>query len=147
MTSLSPTIDTIIPGRVLPVIDIDNAAFFEAAARGALIIQRCRDTGLHQYYPRPASIHTMGEVEWVTVEGKGTVYSFTIIRKNPADPVFAKQVPYAIALIELPEGVRIMGNITGCEIEDIHIGLAVQVYFRPVDEAGAIHLPFWKPAA
>jgi uncharacterized OB-fold protein len=146
MTTLTQ-VDGQIAGRVLPVIDADNAAFFEAAARGELVIQRCKETGQYQYYPRAASVYTMGEIEWVKVAGKGKVYSFTIVRKNPADPVFAKLCPYAMVLVELPEGARIFGNLTGCEVEEVKIGMDVEVYFSQADEAGKVFLPFWRPAA
>ena len=146
MTTLTD-VDGVIAGRGLPVVDQDSAPFFEAAARGELVIQRCKETGRYQHYPRAGSVYTMGEIEWVKVAGKGTVYSFTIVRKNGADPVFAKLCPYAIAMVELPEGVKIFGNLTGCEAEDVKIGMEVEVYFTPVDEAGTIHLPFWRPVA
>ena len=146
MTALT-SVDGVIAGRGLPVVDADTAPFFEAAARGELVIQRCKESGQYQYYPRAGSVYTMGEVEWVKVPGKGKVYSFTIVRKNPADPVFAKLCPYAIVMVELPEGVKIFGNLTGCEAEDVKIGMEVEVYFTAADEAGTIHLPFWRPAA
>ena len=38
-------------------------------------------------------------------------------------------------------------NIVDCAPKDVKIGMAVEVYFTPVDEAGTIHLPFWRPAA
>jgi uncharacterized OB-fold protein len=50
-------------------------------------------------------------------------------------------------MVELPEDVKIFGNLTGCEAEDVKIGMEVEVYFTAVDEAGAINLPFWRPAA
>lgn len=146
MTTLN-TVDGVIAGRGLPVVDADNAPFFEAAAKGELVIQRCKESSQYQYYPRAGSVYTMGEIEWVRVPGKGKVYSFTIVRKNPADPVFAALCPYAIVLVELPEGVKIFGNLTGCEAEDVRIGMDVEVYFSAVDEAGTIHLPFWRPVA
>ncbi|RYI17914.1 MAG: DNA-binding protein [Acetobacteraceae bacterium] len=145
MTTLSQ-VDGVIAGRGLPVVDIDNAPFFEAAARGELVIQRCKETGQYQYYPRAGSVYTMGEIEWVKVAGKGKVYSYTIIRKNPADPAWAPLVPYAVVMVELPEGVRIFGNLTGCEAEDVTIGMNVEVYFTAANEDGTIHLPCWKPA-
>jgi uncharacterized protein len=147
MSSDSLSVDGILPGRVMPVVDVDNQAFFDAAAAGKLVIQRCKETGLYQWYPRAGSIHTMGEVEWVEASGKGSIYSFTIVRKNPADPAFGKLVPYAIAMVELEEGVHMMGNVTGVAMEDIKIGMPVEVYFGKLDEAGTVHMPFWRPAA
>ncbi len=145
--TLASAIDDILPGRTLPVINVDTAPFFEAAAEGRLVLQRCKETGRFQWYPRACSIYTFGEVEWVEASGKGRVYSFTIVRNNAVDPVFRDLVPYAIGLIELPEGVRMMGNITGCDLKDIHVGMEVEVYFAPMNADRSIHMPFWKPAA
>jgi uncharacterized OB-fold protein len=147
MSNETSTIDGVLAGRVLPVVHEDNRPFFEAAARGELLLQRCKETGKFQYYPRACSIYTFGEVEWVKASGKGKVYTYTVVRRNPADPVFSKLVPYVIASIDLPEGVRMFGNIVGCAPEDVHIDMDVEVYFPAVNEAGDLHLPFWRPAA
>jgi uncharacterized protein len=71
------------------------------------------------------------------------VYSFTIIRQQHAAP-FRDLVPYVVAMIELDEGVRLMGNIVGCAPETVAVGLPVEVFFAPVAEDVA--LPFWRPA-
>jgi len=146
MTNEPSMIDGVLPGRALPVVNDDNRPFFEAAARGELLLQRCKDTGRFQHYPRASSIYTFGEVEWAPASGKGKVYSYTVLRRNPADPVFSKLVPYIVAAIDLPEGVRMLGNITGCDPEDVHVHMDVEVYFPAVNEAGDLHLPFWRPA-
>jgi uncharacterized OB-fold protein len=71
------------------------------------------------------------------------VYTYTIVRQNRTPP-FAGLVPYAVAIIELEEGVRMMSNVIDCPVEDLHIGMAVEVVLLPVDDA--IGLPFWRPA-
>jgi uncharacterized protein len=144
MSTATP-IDGFVAGRTLPVVDQDNRRFFEAAARGELVLQRCKETGLFQHYPRACSIYTCGEIEWVVVPGRGKVYTYTIVHQNASDAAFAKLVPYAIGIIELAEGVRLMGNIVGCALDDLRVDMPVQVYFSPIDEAREIHLPFWRP--
>jgi uncharacterized OB-fold protein len=140
------TIDGLLDGRVLPQIIQDNREFFEGAARGELLMQRCVETGKLQYYPRAASMYTMGPVEWVKMSGKGKINTFTVVRQNGPDPVFAPLCPYVIAAIDLDEGVRMFGNVTGIDPDEVYFEMPVEVYFSKVDEATGIHLPFWKPA-
>jgi uncharacterized OB-fold protein len=49
-------------------------------------------------------------------------------------------------MIDVAEGVRMMSNVTGCALEDVKIGMAVEVYFSCVSESLQIFLPFWRPA-
>jgi uncharacterized OB-fold protein len=75
-------------------------------------------------------------VEWVEASGRGSVYSFTVIRQNYSRP-FRDWIPYVVALVDLEEGPRVMTNIVGCEPDAVHIGMAVRAQFATVsDEAG-----------
>lgn len=53
--------------------------------------------------------------------------------------------PYAVAMVQLPEGVRMMSNIVGCKLEDISVGMAVQVTWQPLSDGR--HLPQFEPAS
>jgi uncharacterized OB-fold protein len=90
-------------------------------------------------------MYTYGEVEWVAVEGVGVVHSFTIVRMNAVDPVFSTLVPYCVAMVDLPEGVRFLTNITDVDVDSVSIGMPVEVHFAPLDEGGTVHMPFWRP--
>jgi uncharacterized OB-fold protein len=147
MTLLSDAIAKEIPGRPVPFVDADNKAFYEGCARGELWIQRCVDTKKFQFYPRPCSVYTGGQVEWVKSSGKGTVHTFSVIRRNYPEPYFEPFTPYVVAMIDVAEGVRMMSNVIGCALEDIKIGMAVEVYFGCVSEALQLFLPFWRPAS
>jgi len=147
MTLLSDAIAKEIPGRPVPFVDADNKAFYEGCARGELWIQRCVDTKKFQFYPRPCSVYTGGQVEWVKSSGKGTVHTFSVIRRNYPEPYFEPFTPYVVAMIDVAEGVRMMSNVIGCALEDIKIGMTVEVYFGCVSEALQLFLPFWRPAS
>ncbi len=58
--------------------------------------------------------------------------------------VFANDMPYVDAAIELEEGPRMLGMITGCELEDVKVDMPVEVYFEDVTDEFA--LPKFKPA-
>ena len=53
--------------------------------------------------------------------------------------------PYAVGIVELDEGVRMMSNIVDCDVEALHVGMALEVVIlKAADDVG---LPFWRPAA
>jgi len=147
MTFLSDDIAKDIPGRPIPYVDSDNQPFYDGCARGELWMQLCLDTKKFQFYPRPCSIYTGGQVEWVKCSGKGTVHTFSVIRRNYPEPCFVPFTPYVVAIIDTAEGVRMMSNVTGCALEDVKIGMKVEAYFSCVNEAAQIFMPFWRPAS
>jgi hypothetical protein len=115
-----------------------TAPFWEAAARGVLVVQRCRVCGRHQFYPRPYCLACQSdEVAWVAASGRGTVYSMTTVHMEIA-PEFPP--PYVVAIVELDEGPRLLTNIVGgpCRIGD-----RVRVTWRERD--GAPPLPLFRP--
>jgi uncharacterized OB-fold protein len=95
-----------------------------------LIGSRCKTCGAH-YFPRAFSCNNpkcdRGEVEEVALSEQGTIYSYTIQYYQPPPPYkfdgdFA---PYAIGLVELPEGIRILSQLSGIRPEEFKIGMTV----------------------
>ena len=122
--------------RPAPTPDADSAPYWAAAHDGRLLVQRCTACGHTQLYPRDRCLVCRGPVEWVEASGRGTVYSFTVIRQNYSRP-FRDWIPYVVALVDLEEGPRVMTNIVECEPDAVRIGMAVRARFEPVsDEAG-----------
>jgi uncharacterized OB-fold protein len=106
--------------------------YWEAAREHRLKIQRSKKTGEHIFYPRATSpFGPDDELEWVEVSGKGTVYSYTIARR-PTSPAWANEGPYAIAIVELDEGPHLTANIIDCPVDDVRIGMKVEVAFQDV---------------
>jgi uncharacterized OB-fold protein len=71
--------------------------------------------------------------QWTRCSGRGTVYSFTVVRR-PLARWFADRVPLVCAVIELEEGVRMMSNVIGIDPDQVRIGLDVTVSFEDIDE-------------
>jgi len=128
--------------RPLPAVDDVSRPYWEAAARGELLIQECPACGHRQFYPRALCTACAATPEWRTASGRGTVYTYTVIRQNWSEP-FRSMQPYIVAMIELEEGPRMMSNVTECPPEDIAIGMPVEVWFEPVEEGLAI--PLFRP--
>jgi uncharacterized OB-fold protein len=122
--------------RPAPTPDADSAPYWTAAHEGRLVIQRCITCDARQLYPRDRCLVCRGPVEWIEASGRGSVYSYTVIRQNYSRP-FRDWIPYVVALVDLEEGPRVMTNIVGCEPDAVHIGMAVRAQFEAVsDEAG-----------
>jgi uncharacterized OB-fold protein len=136
--------ESMIAGRALPQPDNTSRRYWTEAAQGNLLIQRCPSCQSYQFYPRPLCLQCGDEPDWVPASGRGTLHTYTIIRQNKTPP-FAALVPYAVAIVELDEGVRMMTNLIDCDVDQLSIGMPVEVVLAPVNES--IGLPFWRPAS
>ncbi|MBF6046270.1 hypothetical protein GO001_13705 [Streptomyces sp. NRRL B-1677] len=135
-----PTTHPVRPTRPRPVINRDNAPFWEGVAAHKLLIQRCTACGTLRF-PWLPGCGRCGSPAWGTVEacGSGTVYSYVVMH-HPPFPAF--DPPYAVALVELAEGVRMISNITGVPYDGVRIGMSVELEFIRVD--GEWELPVFR---
>jgi uncharacterized OB-fold protein len=74
------------------------------------------------------------EFDTINLSGKGKLNTFTIIRVAPEG--FGDQVPYAIGIVELEEGIKVMGQITDCNPEELDNGAKLVTQFRKIREEG-----------
>jgi hypothetical protein len=121
--------------RPLPLLDADNAPFWEAAARHELCAQRCPDCGRWRWPPRPMCPYCGSlAVVWQPLTGRGTIYSYTIIT-HPTHPFWTRRVPYLVVLVELEEGIRLIGNLLDWQDgQPVEIGTPVTVTWETVDD-------------
>ena len=98
--------------KPVPVPTPETQPFWDGCAAGELRIQRCRTAATPYFYPRPVCPACGSvSVEWFTASGRATLYSY-VINHRPA-PGFEDDGPYAIAVVQLAEGPRMMTSITG----------------------------------
>ena len=130
------------PPRPHPALTQDNAFWFEGARSHQLLIQRCVSCGTLRHPPLPAC-SVCGSLEWDTVEasGRGTLFSFVVVHYPQ---VAAFEYPLPIGLVELEEGTRVVANLSGVEVGDIHIGMPLHAEFVDYDEE--LSLPVFVPA-
>jgi len=110
-----------------------------ALAEGRFLLQRPVGGGKAVFPPRAFAPGTGAELEWFETSGLGTVYSATWIQRKPPEP------PYNAVLVDLTEGVRMMGRVEGVTPETLQIGMAVKarivggevpmIVFDPVEQA------------
>ncbi|MFJ2749362.1 bifunctional MaoC family dehydratase N-terminal/OB-fold nucleic acid binding domain-containing protein [Streptomyces sp. NPDC087297] len=126
--------------RPRPVINRDNQGFWDGVREHRLLIQRCTACATLRF-PWLPGCNACASPDWDTVEacGAGTVFSYVVMH-HPPFPAF--DPPYAVALVELAEGVRMVSNITGVPYDKVRIGLPVQLEFLRVDDG--LELPVFR---
>jgi uncharacterized OB-fold protein len=109
--------------------------YWAGAARGELVIQRCKACAHWIHFPEPVC-PSCGGVDFTfdPVSGQGHVETFSVIHRSFV-AAFADRTPYVIAWIALPEqpGLRVFGNVTGCAADAVTIGMPVEVYCEEIE--------------
>ena len=127
-----------------PLINPENQPFFDATAKGTLLIGKCKSCGEVHYYPRVICPHCGADgAEWIESKGTGMIYSYSTMHRGVP-------VPYTIAYVTLDEGVSMMTNLTGFAPGSLKIGQRVRVVFQEADggtadKRGAM-MPMFTPA-
>ena len=133
-----------MPSKPVPQPSPETQPFWDGCAAGELRLQRCQKCQAFYFPPRPfcPSCHS-ADVEWRKVSGRGTLHTY-LINHRPARG-FEEDAPYAIAVVQLEEGPRMMSNIVGVENtpENLTLDMALQVTFEP---RGDVMLPVFEPA-
>ncbi len=113
--------------KPLPEPTDASQAYWDAAGHGRLRLQRCAGCGTFRHYPQLvcAACHSLA-VAWVDAAGTGTVHSWTIAY-HPFHPAFRDDLPYVLATIDLPEGVRLMGRFPLEQANQLRLGLPVRI--------------------
>jgi uncharacterized OB-fold protein len=132
---------------VRPMTNRDSQFFWDGTALGELRIQSCHACGVLRFPPGPAC-PDCGALDrgHVVAAGTGTVFSY-VVHRHP--PVPGKELPIVLALIDLDEGVRMVGEVADAVSDEtgdaeIEIGMRLRVDFDRVDDE--LTLPVWRKA-
>lgn len=118
--------------------------FWAGIASGVLRLRHC--TACKVSYAPPRAVCSCGnsQMTWMDATGRGKVFSFTVVHRAP-DPAFHADLPYVIAIVELEEGAKLLGNVGGCPPEKVCIGMSVEACCEEV--APGIGLARFQPIA
>ena len=126
-----------------PHRNLETAAFWDGCAAGRLVLPRCDECDELIWYPRRMCPFCGSlAVTDTEVSGRGSVYSFTIIRRGGGP--FRDVAPYVLAMVQLTEGPTMMTNLVDCDPETVAVGQAVHVVFEPVADSDE-RIPRWTP--
>jgi len=126
----------------------DDARFWAALRDGDLRIQRCAACGTFRHPPRPVcALCGATASEWPAVTGAGAVWSFTVVHP-PTLPAFADRTPYGAVVVRLDEGVFLVSNLVDCPVEQLAVGMRVELVLTRVaagtDAGGDFVLPLFR---
>lgn len=128
--------------RPVPVPTALSRPFWEAARRGELVLPYCPVCELRFFVPEPACPGCLSrDWHYRPSAGQGTVYSVTVVHRAPG-PGF--DTPFALAVVDLDDGVGMLTHIVGCDPAEVAVGMRVRVDLRPLTDE--ITLPYFVPA-
>ena len=128
--------------RVIPKPTPETQHYWDGARHGELRLQKCDSCHSIYFPPRPFCPECGScEVSVVTATGRATLYSYVI--NHLPSPGF--ESPFAIAVVELEEGPRLMSNIVDCEQtpEALQLDMPLEVTFQKLSDG--ITLPQFRP--
>ena len=139
-------------------LEVENLTYFKHCAAHDFHLQACANCSLLRYPPTTACPWCMGrEANWVPVEGKGAVHSYTEVH-HAIQPAFKGHTPYMVLLVDLDrqlgkptehEALRVVGNLATPDgkfappemVRRVGIGTRVRMVFT--DVAPGLALPQW----
>ena len=130
--------------KTLPEVNTFTKPFWDYCKSHELRMQFCTRCNEWIWYPKAwcPNCGSRQGIEWRRLSGKGSIYSFTVIRQViDNSPAFQADMPFVIGLVELDEGPRIYSNVMG-KPEEVAIGDGVSLYFD--DVTSEFSLPKFK---
>ena len=102
-----------------PRVSAFTARFWNSLAEGRFLSTWCDACRRFTFPPKPhCPVCWATEVDWKELGGAGRLYSYTINYVPPRG--MAMEAPYAIGIVDLAEGVRLMCRLVGMpRLEDV----------------------------
>jgi uncharacterized OB-fold protein len=123
--------------KYVPDPDGLAAAFYERLAAGTLAFQRCCDCGRFRHPPRYRCASCgSAEYDWAASSGRGRILTW-IVTHRAVDPGWVAELPYVTLLVEMEEGVRVVGVLGGLAREELAFDMPVRAKLEPVSDAFA----------
>jgi uncharacterized OB-fold protein len=119
--------------KPLPTPDADTEAYWRGLKDGKLLLQHCTDCGHVQFYQQ-AICRQCGSENIVhrAASGRGVVHSFSVVYRAPG-PAFKDDTPYAVLLVDLEEGARMISSLVGADPMTVDFDMAVELVCEQVD--------------
>jgi uncharacterized OB-fold protein len=103
--------------------------FYKFLEQGKLMAGKCLKCGKIHLPPRPLCDECYSQTfEWVEVSGRGKLLTYTVIHVAP--PLFQALAPYAVGIVQLTNGLKIPGMISGVLQEQLKISMELTVDFK-----------------
>lgn len=130
--------------KPLPTPDVDSQAYWQGLNDGKLLLQHCSACGYVQFYHQSICRRCCSEnLVYRAASGRGTVHSFSVVHRAPG-PAFKQDTPYAVLLVDLEEGPRMISSLVGADPMAVVFDMAVELVCERVDDQ--VVLPRFRPA-
>jgi len=135
---MNDDVDVFVP-RFTPSPDGLTAEFYAHLAAGSLKLQRCDDCGVWRHPPRILCGHCgSSHWQWTAASGRGVVYTWTVTHQMLFPP-FGDDLPYAVVVVELEEGPRLVTAVRGIEHAALRLGLPVELRIAKASDSVGLH--------
>ena len=144
---MSTRISGLLPAGIAQIgPNVWTKPFWDAAKAHRLVIPQDADDGHFFFPPAPFSGRPSQNIQLVESDGRATLYSFTIVR-HAVVPELRGHVPYVIAIVDIVDapGARLMTNIVECDLEELHVGMPLEVYWH--DVSPEVTVPRFTPVS
>ena len=129
--------------KPIPVPSDESKPYWAGLKEHKLLMPKCDDCGKYWFPPTQHCTHCSSKNwKWTQVSGRGKVFSFVVYHRV-YHPGFADEVPYAVAVIALDEGPRMLSNISRCPVEKIVCDMPVEIDYVDITEDATI--PKFRP--
>jgi uncharacterized OB-fold protein len=131
--------------KPIPVPSSESQPYWDGLREHKLLMPRC-DACEGYWFPPSLLCPSCNSAKWswTAVSGRGRIFSYVVYHRV-YHPGFAGEVPYAVAVIELDEGPRMISNVIGIAPDELVCDMKVEIVYQPISEA--ITLPKFKPVA
>jgi len=142
MTDAPLPVEAERPGRFQPPESVAGAPFWSATRDRRYVLPWCTSCGHPHWFPREFCPTCLGtDLDWREASGEGVVDAVSVMPK-PGNPLMAGRGPYAVALVALPEGVRVMAEVVADDPDLVAVGQAVRLEWEAL--ADGRHLPVFR---
>jgi len=130
--------------KPLPTPDADSQAYWNAMKEGRLLLQHCGSCGHIQLYQQAVCRRCLGaQLVHRPASGRGKVHSYSVVHRAPG-PAFKQDTPYAVILVELEEGPRMISSFVGDDPAVVRFDMSVELVCEAV--GGGMALPRFRAA-
>jgi uncharacterized OB-fold protein len=121
--------------KPVPAPDADSADMWRGLRDGVLLLQHCGDCRHVQYYQQGMCRQCGSDnLSHRAASGRGRVHSFSVVHRAPG-PAFRLDVPYAVLLVDLEEGPRMISTYVGGKPDDVTFDMNVMLVCEQIDES------------
>jgi uncharacterized OB-fold protein len=131
-------------GMPQPTADYETLPFWQAAAEHRLVVQRCTSCEHQRHPPAPICPECRSSgFDWNELSGRGELYTYSVVHRAIA---LGQELPFVIAVVTLEGagGVRIISNLVDVDVNELAIGMPVELVWEDMSEELAI--PRFRPA-